>query len=310
MTEKFYVIGHKSPDLDSIASAICYAELKNILENTDKYVPAAAEKINQATKFILDKFSIPVPKILTDAEGHNIILVDHNEFSQAVSGIEKAKIIEIIDHHKLNFQYNEPITVDIKPFGACSSLIAQMYFDKNIEIKNEIAGLLLAAILDDTIITKSPTCTDIDRNVIDKLAKLSTVDDWRALGLDIFKIKSSIKDFSEPQIIKNDFKDFLLKVGKFGIGQVEMVDLGEVDERIEKLFEAMKNLHLKENYHSVILFFTDIINEGSLFLVVSSDTAKVEEALGYKLKNNCAYIPGILSRKKQVAPMLSKVFDV
>lgn len=309
MPQKIYIIGHKSPDLDSVVAAITYADLKNKLENTGDYTPAITQEINQVTKFVLEKFALPVPEILTDASDKKIILVDHNEASQTVNGADKADIVEILDHHKLNFQYDKPIEVTIKPWGSSCSIIAQKYLENNIQIEKNIAGLLLSAIIDDTVITKSPTCTDTDKDLIKKLAEISGIDDWQAHGLAMFKTKSSIKNFSEAQIIKNDFKDFAFKAGKFGIGQVEMVDLSEVDARTESLFAAMKELHEKENYHSLIIFFTDIINEGSRFLVVSSDTKKVEEALGQKLENNITYIPGILSRKKQVVPMFSKSFD-
>lgn len=309
MSQTIYIIGHKSPDLDSVAAAIAFANLKNKLENTNDYVPAIAEEINQVTKFILDKFAISTPEVLTDASEKKIILVDHNEASQTVNGFEKADIIEILDHHKLNFQNDKPITVSIKPWGSSCSIIAQMYFDNNIVPDKNIAGLMLSAILDDTVITKSPTCTEVDKALIAKLSELALIEDWQAFGLEMFKIKSSIKNFNELQIIKNDFKDFAFKTGKFGIGQVEMVDLGEVDARMDALFTEMKKLHGSENYHSLIIFFTDIINEGSRFLVVSNDMQKIEEALGQKLENNTTYVPGILSRKKQVVPMFSKIFD-
>lgn len=304
-----YIIGHKSPDLDSVAAAIAFANLKNKLENTNEYKPAITQEANQVTKYILEKFSISIPEILEDASEKKIILVDHNEASQTVNGFEKADIIEILDHHKLNFQNDKPITITVKPLGSSCSIIAQMYFENNIELDKNIAGLLLSAILDDTVITKSPTCTETDKALILKLSGLSAINDWQAHGLEMFKIKSSIKNFTEMQIIKNDFKDFAFKAGKFGIGQVEMVDLSEVDARTDAIFSEMKKLHSEENYHSLIIFFTDIINEGSRFLVVSNDTEKIEEALGQKLENNIAYIPGILSRKKQVVPMFSKIFD-
>ena len=309
MLKKIYIIGHKSPDLDSVAAAISYANFKNKQENTDAYVSAITEDINQVTKFVLDKFNLETPEILQNASNKKIVLVDHNEFSQAPEGISQAEIIEILDHHKLNFKYDQPITVNIKPWGAACSILAQMYFDNNIKIDKNLAGLMLSAILDDTVITKSPTCADKDKELIEKLASLAGISDWRAYGFEMFKIKSSVKDFTDLEIIKNDFKDFEFKAGKFGIGQVETVDLSEFDARAEDLLVAMKKMRAEENYHSVVLFFTDIINEGSRFLIVSDDEEKIREALGGELKNNKTYIPGIMSRKKQVVPLIAKVFD-
>ena len=309
MLKKIYIIGHKSPDLDSVAAAISYANFKNKQENTDAYVSAITEDVNQVTKFVLDKFNLETPEILQNASGKKIILVDHNEFSQAPEGISQAEIIEILDHHKLNFKYDQPITVNIKPWGAACSILAQMYFDNNIKIDKNLAGLMLSAILDDTVITKSPTCADKDKELIEKLASLAGISDWQAYGFEMFKIKSSVKDFTDLEIIKNDFKDFDFKAGKFGIGQVETVDLSEFDAREQDLLEAMEKIQRQENYHSIILFLTDIINEGSRFLIVSNNIKEVGEALGQKLENNKTYIPGIMSRKKQVVPLIAKVFD-
>lgn len=312
MPQKIYIIGHKSPDLDSVAAAISYANFKNKQKNASTYIPAIAGDINQVTKFVLNKFNLEAPEILKDASGKKIILVDHNEFSQALEGIGEAEIVEILDHHKLNFKYDLPIAVNIKPWGSSCSILTQMYLDNNIEINKNLAGLMMSAILDDTVITKSPTCIDKDKELIKKLAVLSGISDWKEYGLEMFKIKSSVKDFTDMEIIKNDFKDFEFKAGKFGIGQVETVDLSEFDAREKALSETMKKMRAKEKYHSVILVFTDIINEDSRFLIVSDDKEKIAKALGGELKNSEAYtsrIPGIMSRKKQVVPLISKIFD-
>ena len=125
----------------------------------------------------------------------------------------------------------------------------------------------------------------------------------------MFKIKSSVKNFSDKEIIKNDFKDYEFKAGKFGIGQVETVDLNEFDKREKTLLETMEKMQKQENYHSLILSFTDIINEGSQFLIVSNDKEKIIKALGQESDNNKVYIKGIISRKKQVVPLIAKIFD-
>ncbi|MDO8261200.1 MAG: manganese-dependent inorganic pyrophosphatase, partial [Candidatus Magasanikbacteria bacterium] len=283
MSEKIYIIGHKSPDTDSVVSAISYASLKNKLEETDIYIPVVAGEINQATSFVLEKFGFEKPEVLKDATDKTLILVDHNEASQIVDGAENAGIIEIVDHHKFNFTCNEPIMITTRPWGSTISIITGMYMDNEMEIEKEMAGLMLAAILDDTVITKSPTCTEVDEELIEKLAELAGVSDWKALGMEIFKAKANVSSLGEMEIIKNDFKDFNYKAGKFGIGQVETVDLNDFKDREEKLLAEMKKMQTEENYHSVILFITDIINEGSQFLIVTSDEATMEKALGGKI---------------------------
>jgi len=308
MSEQIYVIGHKSPDLDSVAAAISYANLKNKLENSDLYIPAIPGEVNKETQFILDKFKINKPSLLLDASAKKIIQVDHNEFSQAVSGIENAKIIEVLDHHKVVFNYSDPISFLVKPWGSVCSIIAHEYFTNNVQIESEMASLMLSAILVDTVITKSPTCTQRDIEIIEKLANIAKIEDWKVFGMEIFKVRSSVSELSDREIVKSDFKDFELRLGKFGIGQVETVNLVEFENRQDGLLKELDRVRQESGYHSVILFITDIIKEGSLFLVSTSVTEKIEEALGAKLENNRVYINGIISRKKQVAPKFSEIF--
>ncbi|MFH0891588.1 MAG: manganese-dependent inorganic pyrophosphatase [Candidatus Falkowbacteria bacterium] len=309
MSDKIYVIGHKSPDLDSVAAAINYAGFLNFALKTDNYVPARAGEINKVTAFVLDKFGFKAPELLEDAAGKKLILVDHNEASQSVDGREKAKVVAILDHHKMNFSYDEPIYLDVRPWGSSNSIIYSLSKIAGYKIDEKTAGLMLSAILDDTVITKSPTCTEKDKGIIVELAPLAGIDDWREYGLEMFKVKAGVGDMTAEGIIRNDFKDFEFKAGKFGFGQIETVDLSEFDGRKEELLAALEDIKTKNGYQGVILFITDIMKEGSLFLVAADNTEEVEKALGAKLENNQVYIPGIMSRKKQVVPKFTEVFD-
>ena len=309
MSNKIYIIGHKSPDLDSVAAAISYANYKNKLENTNIYTPAVAGEINLATKFALDKFNIDKPEILENASGKSVIMVDHNEFAQAACGIEEAKIVEVLDHHKVVFSYSDPINITVKAWGSSNSIIYYLYKEQNIKIEKNMAALMLLAVLDDTVITKSPTCTEKDKEAITELANIAEITDWRALGIEIFKAKSNIKDSSALDIIKSDYKDFDFKAGKFGIGQVETVDSGEFEGRETELLKEIKKLKEADSYHTVILFITDILKQGSVILAVSDGPKRVENALEIKFKNNQTYKEGLLSRKKQVTPVFTKEFD-
>ncbi|PLX26839.1 manganese-dependent inorganic pyrophosphatase [Candidatus Parcubacteria bacterium] len=304
-----YVIGHKSPDLDSVVAAISYANLKNKIENTDIYKPVIAGEANKETKYILEKYNVALPEKLDSLAGKKVILVDHNEFAQAQEGIEDAEIVEILDHHKLDFKYSNPIEVIIKPWGASCSIITSLYMQNLVEIEKSMATCMLAAMLVDTVITKSPTCTDIDIELIKHLSGVAEVSSFEDFGMEIFKVRSDISDLSDEEIIKSDFKDFNFKDGKFGIGQVETADLSVFEPREGALLEKMEEMIEQEAYHSVVLFLTDIIKGGSRFLVTSTDEARVEKALGSSLENKRLYIDGIMSRKKQVAPKFSEEFD-
>jgi manganese-dependent inorganic pyrophosphatase len=305
-----YIIGHKNPDLDSVAAAIAYAYFNNTKNKTDKYIPRIAGAVNKETEFALNKFNFDCPEILIDAKGENLILVDHNESAQAVDGSADAKIIEVLDHHKIDFKFSEPIFFTSKPWGASNTIIAEWMFEEKMDISPSLAGLMLSAILVDTVITKSPTCTDKDRDIIEKLSKIAGMDNWQEYGLELFKVRSSVNELTAEGIIKSDFKDFNFKAGKFGIGQIETVDLREFSEREDELINEIRKIKESGGYHTVVLFMTDIINEGSRFLIATDEKDKVEIALGVKLENDKVYIPGILSRKKQVAPKFTEVFDV
>lgn len=309
MPETIFVIGHKSPDLDSVTAAINYANLKNQIENSDRYQAAIAGEINKVTEFILDRFSVQKPAILDDASGKSLILVDHNEFTQAAQGIETARITEILDHHKLNFSYPEPIRADIWPLGSSNSIIFQKYIESGIDIDAKTASLMLAAILDDTVITKSPTCTEIDKDIIETLAGMTGIEDWKGFGIEMFKAKSAFGKMSEIEIIKSDFKDFSMKSGKIGIGQVETVDLGDFTDRVPAIIKELDLMRSGGEYHTTALFITDIINEGSLFLVSSGNTSEIGQAFAAKIEANSAYLPGIISRKKQIIPKFSEALD-
>lgn len=304
-----YVIGHKSPDLDSIAAAISYARLKNKLSGKEQHSPARPGEVNKETEYALEKFGFEKPELLDNASEKQLVLVDHNEFSQAVDGVDNAEITEVLDHHKVDFQYSDPIMFRSYSWGSSSTIIAVDYLSHKIEIDKNLAGLMLAAVLVDTVITKSPTCTDMDKQIIEKLANIAEIEDWQQFGMELFKIRSSVNELGAFEIIKGDFKDFDTNAGKLGIGQVETVDLSEFRDREDELLEELESIRQSENYHTVVLFITDIIQEGSKFLVATSDQEKVEEALGDKLENNRIYLSGIISRKKQVAPNFTSVFD-
>lgn len=304
-----YIIGHKSPDLDSVASAIALADLKNKLSGSNDYSPAIAEDINKETAYVLEKFGLAVPEKLESLSGREIILVDHNEESQILDAGREAKILGVWDHHKIAFKCDAPIEFRSLPWGSTCTIIARHFFCKSVKLEKNLAALMLAAVLVDTVITKSPTCTEYDREVIGQLSAAAGIEDWKSFGMEIFKIRGAVSEMSAKEIIDNDYKDFNFKAGKFGIGQIETVDLNDFADREDELLSELAKLKEDGGYHSVVLFITDIIKEGSKFLVATSDQSGLATALKTELIDNKVYIPGILSRKKQVVPMMTEVFD-
>jgi manganese-dependent inorganic pyrophosphatase len=294
-----YVIGHKSPDTDTVCSAIAYARIKG-------YTPATPGPINEETAFVLNKFGVPVPQELGSAEGKKLVLVDHNEATQSPDDVAKAEVIEIIDHHKMNFSNPNPIAILIEPVGSTATIIAKKY--KDVVAKDKaLAGILLGALLSDTVVFKSPTTTQEDRDVAAVLAKIAGIDDMLKFGIDVKKAKANIADKSIKDVIFADYKNFDFAGKKVGIGQTEVVDLTDVYNRASEVMNFLNDLKAKEGYEMVIFVATDIIKEGSE-LYFAGDKAKIEKAFNTKVEGNSVYIPGLMSRKKQVVPVVEKVF--
>jgi len=227
LADKIYVVGHKSPDTDSVTSAIAYANLKNAMK-AGEFVPAAAGDINNETKFLLDYFKVPYPEKLTDATGKQVVLVDHNEMAQAVDKLSEENIVEIVDHHKIGgIKTGKPIFFLNEPVGATGGIVAKLYEQAGVSVTKEMAGLMMAAILSDTVLFKSPTCTPSDKASVEKLSKIAGVDPMQ-FGLEMLKAKSDISTKSAKDILMGDFKKFDFSGVKSGVGQIEVMDLTDL----------------------------------------------------------------------------------
>jgi manganese-dependent inorganic pyrophosphatase len=303
--EKIYIVGHKNPDTDSICASIAYAFI--LRKKGKNAISVRTGEINPETKFVLKYFKLDIPEILKDAKDKNLILLDHNEKDQALDNTDKAKILEVIDHHKISFSWPEPIYFLTEPIGSTSTIIAKKFFENKIKIPRKIAGILLSAILSDTVVFSSPTTTKEDIQEAKKLAKISKIKNLEKFGIEIKKQKATLKGLSTKDIIFSDFKIFDFFGKKVGIGQVEVCDLKEVNERKEELIEKLKEICQKENYNLLLLIATDIIKEGSQILAAGKINY-LEKAFGKKVTNNSLYLPGVMSRKKQVVPPLMKAF--
>jgi manganese-dependent inorganic pyrophosphatase len=311
-----YVTGHKNPDTDSICSAIGYAEYLNTNPPAGgppaggkKAVACRTGEINPETKFVLDYFKFKLPQVLGAVSGKKVILLDHNEKTQSPDNIEKAEIIEVIDHHKIGFQYENPILFKTEPLGATATIIAKIYFqDKRAKITKNIAGLLLSAILSDTVVFRSPTTTNQDKEIAKKLAEISGIKNIEKFGIEIKKKKSSLKGLEAKDIIFSDSKDYNIGNKKIGIGQIEVIELNELKEREQELINKIEELAKKQDYDLLLLMATDIIKMGSLLLFWEKENY-IEKAFGKKLQNNTIYLKGVMSRKKEVVPPLTKLLS-
>jgi len=306
-----YVIGHKKPDTDSIVAAIAYAKFKRILGIEAE--PRRAGELNPETKYVMEKFNVKPPELMESAEGKELVLVDHNEPSQMVSGYEKAKIREIIDHHRLGgFVTSEPIFVHIEPVGSTSTIIASWFKERGFEIDKTLASLMLSAILSDTVIFRSPTCTNKDRAIAKELATIAGIKDVEKLGIEMFKAKSRLAEKSARDIILTDFKEYVFKGVRVGIGQVETVDLSELEPRLSEILNEMETVRKERGYNMLIMMLTDILKKGSLLLYSADKEEWFHRALSTismeRRGDRIFYAPGVMSRKKQIVPPLAEYF--
>ncbi|MEW6995273.1 manganese-dependent inorganic pyrophosphatase [Colwelliaceae bacterium MEBiC 14330] len=303
-----YVVGHKIPDSDSICSAIALSYLKTTLG--EETVPARLGELSPETKFILDKFGFEQPELKTSYAGEGVYVVDHSDIELAPDDIDEATILGIVDHHKLgDLTTSTPLEIWVRPVGCTNTIIKMMYDFYNVDIPKNIAGAMLCAILSDTVIFKSPTCTTADIKCVEVLAEIAGIEDFKALGMEMFKVKSAVEGTPIRDLVKRDFKDFNMSGNKVGIGQLEVIDLSVFDEIKDELYADIAALKAEGERHSVFLLLTDIMKEGSELLVASDSDTLAEQAFGVAPNNGKAWLDGVLSRKKQVVPPLQAAFE-
>ncbi len=319
MAGKIYVVGHKNPDTDTVCSAIAFAYLWNkwketgvmndVMKIEDEAIPVAQGDLNAETKFVLEKFGVKAPEKLTDGAGKKVALVDHSEKAQTLDNIDKAEIVAIVDHHKIgDVTTPNPILFFNLPAG-CTATVLKILFDKTgVEIPNELAGILLASILSDTVIFKSATTTPLDKKVAEELAKKVGISDLTKFGIEVKGKLSDVAGMTAKEIMMRDFKDFNMGGQKVGIGQIEVLDLSLIESRKDEVYNELVKKKA-EGYHSVFLMLTDIMKEGTELLAVTDDPSVVEKAFGKKLEGRSVWLPGVMSRKKQVVPPLEKAFS-
>lgn len=307
MQNIIYVIGHRSPDTDSICSAIAYAHLKNSL-GYPAVQPARAGEIDAETAFVLKYFGLSIPKLITDATGLDLILVDHNEIAQALTNIQRANILEIWEHHRIgDLRLPNPIVFHCEPVGATATLIAEQYFTLGIKPTREIAGILFAAILSDTVLLRSPTTSKKDHIMIARLQPFAGVD-LHVFGQKLRQTKvAAIEGKSADRIVKDDFKEFRFAAHRVGIAQVEVAYPDALASRMKEILCEMHAMRKAKKLFQMILMVTDVEAEASDLWVVGNRIDLFEQAFG-PTKNGTVHLPGYMSRKKQVVPRIESVF--
>ncbi|MGG0486612.1 manganese-dependent inorganic pyrophosphatase [Priestia aryabhattai] len=305
---KTLIFGHKNPDTDTICSAIAYADLKNKLGVDAE--PIRLGDINGETQFALEKFNAELPRFVDEVskETNEVILVDHNERQQSANDIDQVRVLEVIDHHRIaNFETADPLYYRAEPVGCTATILNKMYKENGVEIESNIAGLMLSAIISDSLLFKSPTCTDQDVAAAKELAEIAGVD-AEEYGLAMLKAGADLGDKTASQLISLDAKEFSMGTSKVEIAQVNAIDVNDLLVRKVELEEAITKTIEEKGLQLFLLVVTDILNSNSTALALGSAASKVEEAYNVTLENNTAVLEGVVSRKKQVVPVLTSVF--
>ncbi|MEG0286064.1 MAG: manganese-dependent inorganic pyrophosphatase [Vagococcus sp.] len=306
---KVLVFGHQNPDTDAITSAISFAYLQNQLGVEAEAV--ALGEVNEETAYALNYFNVKAPRVIESAgsETNQVMLVDHNEAQQSVSDIKDLEVLAVVDHHRIaNFETANPLFYRAEPVGCTNTIILKLYKEHSIEIPKEIAGLMLSAIVSDSLLFKSPTCTEQDVKAAKELAEIAEVD-VDVYGLDMLKAGTNLSDKTALQLIDGDAKTFPMGDKNLRIGQVNTVDVQDVLGRQAELEAEMAKQNEVKNFDMFVLVITNILDSNSVALVVGQPKEKVEEAFGVTLTNNQAFLEGVVSRKKQVVPQLTKAFS-
>lgn len=301
---KVYVTGHKSPDTDSIAAAISYSYLKRQL-GMDA-VAARAGEPNKETKFALDYFKVEAPELLTsvarknpDDEKTKIILVDHNESKQCVDGIKDADVLELIDHHRLgDFETESPIFILIRPVGCVNTVIYGLYKQNGVKPSKEVAGMMLSAIISDTVLFRSPTCTEEDKKAVKELAEIAGVD-YEKYGMDMLKAGADISDYPAEKLAHNDTKEFEAGGKTFSCGQISVMDVEPINAKKADIMKALEATKAEKNYEASYLMVTNILTEDTYLWFTEGAEAAAEKAFGKKAENGMVYLPKVMSRKNR-----------
>lgn len=304
---KVLVFGHKSPDTDSVTSAIVMANLEKKLGNEDVFA-CVLGKLNKETRYVFDYLNIEEPELLEKIEdGQEVILVDHNEFKQSVDNIENAKILKVVDHHRIcGLSTAEPLYYRAEPVGCTATVLFKMYKEKNVEIDKIIATLMLSAIISDTLLFKSPTCTKEDVEIAEELNKIAGLN-IEEYGLAMLKAGTDLSDVSAEGLVALDAKEITI-AGNINsvIAQVNTASIPDMLERKEEIENAMKKVIEEKNLDLFFFAITDIINSNSQVIALGKEAGLVEKSYNVILENNTAFLKGVVSRKKQIIPVLTE----
>lgn len=305
MENNVLIFGHKNPDTDSICSSMVHEIINKKVGWEAKAVRLG--NVNKETQFVLNYLGIEAPELIEKVEeGQEVILVDHNEFSQSVEGIEKAKIQMVTDHHKIaNFETSEPLYYTAKPYGCTATILYEEFKQFNFEIEKKEAILMASAIISDTLLLKSPTTTRFDKQALEELEKIAGIN-INEYGLEMLKAGTDLDEFSVEELLNIDAKEFNKEGIKFEIAQVNTVDIEDVLKRETEIKNAIHKTIEEKGLSLFVFAITDILNSNSEIIALGEKAGVIKVAFGKELENDRTFLEGVVSRKKQILPNIDK----
>ena len=301
---KVLIFGHKNPDTDTITSSLVLANLEKKLGNDVE--ACRLGKINKETEYVLNYLGIEAPRLIEDVEdGQEVMLVDHASNKESVENLDNAKILKVVDHHKLALSTGYPLFYRAEPVGCTETILYKLYKENGVEIDKTIAVLMVSAIISDTLLLKSPTCTEEDVAAAKQLAQISEID-LETYGLEMLKAGTDLSEFSIDEILSLDAKEIDFKEVKSIVNQVNTASIEEVMKMKKELEAGMEKQIADKNLDLFMLLITDIINSNSQVIALGKRADLVEKSYGISLEDNTALLEGVVSRKKQVVPILTE----
>ena len=302
--EKTLIFGHKNPDTDSITSSLVMANLEEKLGN--KAEACRLGKINKETEYVLNYAKVETPRLIEDVEdGKEVILVDTSNPNELIPNLQNVKIKKIVDHHQVLINTSYPLYYRAEPVGCTETIMYKLYKENNIEIDKTIAILMVSAIISDTLLLKSPTCTEDDIKAAKELEKIAGID-LQKYGMEMLKAGTDLSEFSIDEILNLDAKQTSLKNVKTIINQVNTASIPEVMKMKKDLEAGINKIINEKELDLFVLLITDIINSDSQVIALGKNANLIEKSYGVKLEDNTAFLKGIVSRKKQVIPILTE----
>ena len=300
-----YVFGHQNPDTDTITSAIVMSNFERELGNTDT-IACRLGNINKETQYVLDYLKIDEPIFIEDIDdSSDVILVDHNNPAESIKNLDKCNILKVIDHHRVILNTTYPLFYRAEVLGSTQTVLYKLYKEYDIKINETIATLMIAGIVSDTLLLKSPTTTEEDIKIIEKLSEIAGID-YRKFGLEMLKKGTDLSGLSIEKLLYSDAKKINFKEVKAITNQINTTEINEVMQMKDELEKGIDQIIKDEKIDLYLLLITDIINGNSQVIVKGRRSDLFEKSFNIKLKDNTAFIKGLLSRKKQVTPVMSR----